>query len=208
MSLNNYQVKVLAATLMLVDHVGAVLFPSALILRILGRFSFPLFILLLVDGENYTRNVVRYGLRLCLLGVVSQSIYDLLFPGNSWNILFTLALGLICLRLVRMVPRWQVLIWLVGSAIAETINLEYGAYGIVAIALIRSLQMRLTWWIGWVALHVSVLILTPNTAAFQLPAVFAPLLLNLANHQPGSKARWFYLFYPLHLLGLWLIQMS
>lgn len=206
MSLNNYQIKWLAAILMLVDHGGVVFFPGIAIFRILGRFSFPLFILLLVDGERHTRDAGQYGLRLLLLGIVSQPIYQLLFRSTQWNILFILLLGLICLRLVRRFPSAQLLIWLGGGMIAQLLHLEYRAYGIVAIALIHSFRSSAVWWAGWIGLHLSLLILTPNFAPFQLPALFAPLLLSLANHQPGPKARWFYLFYPLHLFGLWLLR--
>lgn len=206
MSLNNYQIKVLAAIFMVVDHVGAVFFPGIFILRLIGRFSFPLFILLLVDGEQYTRNFGQYCLRLLIFAIISQIIFGLLFPLNGWNILFILLLGLICLRLVRVFPRWQLLIWIVGGTIAQILNLEYGAYGIFAIALIRNLEMSIVWWVGWIALHFSAFMLIPNFASFQWPAILAPLLLSFANHKPGQKARWFYLFYPLHLLALWLLH--
>lgn len=206
MWLNNYQIKVLAAILMLVDHIGMVFFPSIALFRVIGRFSFPLFILLLVDGEKYTRNFGRYGLRLFVLGIISQPIFVLLSPGK-WNILFTLLLGLLCLRLARVFPRSQLLVWLIGGTIAQILQVDYGAYGIVAIALIGSLRASIIWWMGWIALHLGILIIIPNFATFQFPAIFAPLLLSLANHQPGQKARWFYAFYPLHLLALWLLRL-
>lgn len=205
MAFNNYQIKVLAAVLMLIDHIGAIFFPTVLTFRILGRFSFPLFILLLVDGEHHTRNIQRYGLRLLLLGLVSQPIFHLLFPTSGWNILFTLLLGLVGLRCARLFPRLQWLFWLIGAAIAELLSLEYGAYGIGAIALLGHFRPKLLWWIGWVMLHFGLFLLTPSAAVFQTPALLAPLLWRLANHQQGQKARWFYLFYPLHLLVLWLL---
>ncbi len=206
MSLNNYQIKLLAAILMLVDHIGVVFLPNIAIFRILGRFSFPLFMLLLVDGEKHTRNVGQYGLRLLLLGILSQPIYWLLFQSTQWNILFSLLLGLICLRLVRIFPQWRLLIWLGGGMIAQFLPIEYRAYGIVAIALIQSFRLSVIWLAGWIGLHLSLLILTPSFAPFQLPAIFVPFLLQIANHQPGQKARWFYLFYPSHLFALWLLR--
>lgn len=208
MSLNNYQIKLLAAILMLVDHIGAILLPGFVIFRIVGRFSFPLFILLLVDGEKHTRNFERYCLRLLLLGLLSQPIVWLLFVPGHWNILFSLLLGLLGLRLVRVYPQWRLLIWLIGSAIAQLMNLEYGAYGMVAIALIHNFRMSAIWWAGWIGLHLSLLMINPGFATRQFPAVFAPFLLYLANHQPGQKAQWFYLFYPLHLLALWLFRQA
>lgn len=204
--LNNYQLKILAAGLMVVDHVGLLFFPDVALFRIIGRFSFPLFILLLVDGERHTRHLGRYCLRLLLFGMISQPIIELLFPSASWNILFILLLGLICLRLVRRFPHWQLVIWLVVAGIAQSLNLDYGAYGIGAIALIRSLQPSLIWWAGWIALHLSLFILEPDFAPLQAPAMAAPFLLFAANHQPGRKARWFYWFYPLHWLTLWAIE--
>ncbi|MGP1384997.1 MAG: TraX family protein [Thainema sp.] len=205
MSLNNYEIKLLAAITMLIDHIGAVFFPGIAILRIIGRISFPLFVVLLVDGEKHTHNAKHYGLRLLLLGLVSQPIYQLLFESTQRNILFLLLLGLLCLRLVRLLPKWQLVIWMAGAAISQFLDLEYGAYGIGLIALIRYFQPRSIWWAGWIGLHLGYLLIAPGLAAFQFPAIFAPLLLYAANHQRGPKARWFYLFYPLHLLLLWLL---
>lgn len=206
MSLNNYQIKLLAASLMLVDHIGVIFFPTVPIFRILGRFSLPLFMLLLVDGEKHTRDFGQYCLRLLLLGILSQPIYWLLFQSTQWNILFTLLLGLLCLRLVSVFPQWQLLIWLIGGTIAQLLPFEYRAYGIVAIALIESFRLSAIWLAGWIGLHLSLLILAPSFAPFQFPAVFVPFLLAIANHQQGQKARWFYLFYPAHLFALWLLR--
>lgn len=206
MSLNNYEIKLLAAITMLIDHIGAVFFPGIAIFRIIGRISFPLFVVLLVDGEKYTRNARQYGLRLLLLGLVSQPIYQLLFETTQRNILFLLLVGLLCLRLVRRFPKWQLVIWVAGGAIAQFLDLEYGAYGIGLITLIRHFHTSLIWWAGWIGLHLGYLLIAPGLAASQFPAIFAPLLLYVANHQRGPKARWFYLFYPLHLLLLWLVH--
>ncbi|MGG6265559.1 TraX family protein [Leptolyngbya sp. AN03gr2] len=206
MSLNNYQIKLLAAVLMLVDHIGTVFFPDRLIFRILGRFSFPLFVLLLVEGEKHTRHFGQYCLRLLLLGIVSQPIYRLLFRSTLWNILFTLLLGLLCLRLVRQFPRWQLLIWVVGATIAQLLFLEYQAYGIALIALIHRFRASASWWTEWIVFNLSLLIVAPEFFLFQFPVIFVPFLLSLANYQQGQKAKWFYLFYPSHLFALWLLR--
>jgi hypothetical protein len=206
MSLNNYQVKVLAAILMLVDHVGVIFFPDIVILRMIGRFSFPLFALLLTEGEKHTRNFDRYCFRLLLLGVLSQPIYQILFDSTRRNILFTLLLGLVCLRLARKFPRWQLLPWGIAAVIAQVLDLEYGAYGIGAIAIINIFQFDAVGWAEWIGLHFALLVLNPEPGYFQIPAVLSPFLLRLRNYQQGQKARWFYLFYPLHLLALWLIR--
>jgi hypothetical protein len=191
---------------MLIDHVGVVFFPDFYTLRAIGRLSFPLFIWLLVQGEAHTNKVSRYLLRLCLLGILSQPIYQLTFEVTQLNILFTLVLGLICLRLTRRIPQLQLAIWSAGSVLAQVANLEYGAYGMVAIALTQRFQPSWQWWLGWLLFHFGFWVIMPDFVTFQIPAIATPLLFHLANQQQGARARWFYGFYPFHLLALFLIR--
>jgi len=205
--LNNFAIKLLAAGLMVVDHVGAIFFPQLAILRIIGRFSFPLFAWLLVRGERYTRDVPRYTLRLIALGFISQPVYLAAFniQEPDLNILFTLALGLLCLRGRRRYPEWEPGIWIGAGLLAELGHLSYGLYGIGAIALIRAYKPTPLWWLFWGLLH---LLSELQWGYSQLPALFSPFLFHLANGEQGPKARWFYWFYPGHLLLLWLIQLQ
>lgn len=41
--MNKNHIKILAALFMLIDHAGLILFPEIIILRYIGRLSFPLF---------------------------------------------------------------------------------------------------------------------------------------------------------------------
>lgn len=127
--LTNYHIKLLAAATMLIDHIGAVFFPETEWLRIVGRISFPLFVWLLVQGEAHTRDVGRYGLRLAALGLLSQPIYQATFDTTELNILFELLVGLVCLRLARHFPRFQLLIWLGGAGLTELLAMGYSSYG-------------------------------------------------------------------------------
>ncbi|MFB2968893.1 TraX family protein [Aerosakkonema sp. BLCC-F183] len=74
-----FQIKVLAALLMLVDHIGAIFFPKIFVLRIVGRLSFPLFAWLIGQGEKHTKNFKLYLVRLIILGLISQPVSYLLF---------------------------------------------------------------------------------------------------------------------------------
>lgn len=207
-SLTNHQIKLLAAIFMVVDHAGFIFFGDDYVYRAIGRLSFPLFIWLLVQGEEHTRNVWRYGLRLLVMGLISQPIYMLVFGATDLNILFTLLIGLFCLGASRRSPEYQVLFWIVGSILAEVVRANYGSYGIVITLLIWRFKSEAWWWACWVALHVILLIADQSYGTFQFPAVFAPLIFHLSNHQQGAKARWFYLFYPLHLLVLYFIRFA
>jgi hypothetical protein len=194
--LSSFHIKLLAAITMLIDHIGAVFYPDVYLFRAIGRVSFPLFVWLLVQGEAHTRNIWQYGLRLGLLGLVSQPIYRLTFGATDLNILFQLLVGLVCLRLARQWPQLQILVWVAGAAATEILNMNYGSYGIALVLLARYFRPNLLWSLAWVGFHIAwAVIIGP----FQLPAAVIPLLYVAANGQRGPKARWFYVFYPGHL---------
>jgi hypothetical protein len=203
MVLTNYAIKWLAAATMLIDHIGVVFFPDAIAFRIVGRLSFPLFIWLLVQGEAHTRDIWRYGLRLAVLGVVSQPIYQLTFATARPNILFELLLGLVCLRLARNFPRFEIPIWLGAVGLSVGLDPGYGSYGIGLVILTRYFRRDGWWAMLWVGLHV---LWAWIEGPFQLPAIAVLLIFWFANGERGPKARWFYAFYPGHLAALWLLR--
>lgn len=67
--------KLIAMACMLVDHLGAVVFTQYPIMRIIGRVAFPLYAYCLAVGCAYTKNMLRYVVRVALLMLVSQPIY-------------------------------------------------------------------------------------------------------------------------------------
>ncbi|HHU49810.1 MAG TPA: hypothetical protein GXZ37_08835, partial [Clostridiales bacterium] len=62
-------VKLIAMAAMLIDHIGAVFFPEAIWLRIIGRISFPLFAWGIAVGFIRTRNWKIYAVRLLAVGL-------------------------------------------------------------------------------------------------------------------------------------------
>jgi hypothetical protein len=201
--LTNYSIKLLAAATMLIDHIGVVFFPDAIALRVVGRLSFPLFIWLLVQGEAHTRDVWRYGLRLAALGVVTQPIYQLTFATDGPNILFELLLGLVCLRLARNFPRFEIAIWLGAMGLSAGLDLGYGSYGLGLMILIRHFRREWWWALLWVGFH---LLWAAVDGPFQLPAIAVLPVFWLAKGDRGPPARWFYVFYPGHLAALSLLR--
>lgn len=67
--------KLIAMICMLVDHLGAVVFPQYRAMRIIGRIAFPLYAYCLAVGCAFTKNMLRYVVRVALLMLVSQPIY-------------------------------------------------------------------------------------------------------------------------------------
>ena len=64
--INSFALKMIAIITMVIDHVGAVLFPMNMIFRYIGRISFPLFVFLLVEGSIHTSKIRKYELRICM----------------------------------------------------------------------------------------------------------------------------------------------
>ena len=64
--------KLFACVVMLIDHVGAVLFPQHFWMREVGRLAFPIFCFLLSEGVHYTRSPGRYVLRLTIGAAISE----------------------------------------------------------------------------------------------------------------------------------------
>lgn len=197
--LTSYHLKLIAALTMVIDHVGYVFYPEVEWLRVVGRVSFPLFVWLLVQGESHTRNVWRYGVRLGVLGLISQPVYQTAFDINQLNVLVQLLIGLVCLRALRQPVNLAVPVVVACFLASAVLPMGYGVYGMGLVLLTRYFRHRFLCWLGWVGYHI-VWALWGLTG--QLPVILVPLLFIAFNGRRGAVARWFYGFYPGHLLIL------
>ena len=205
--------KWLAILSMLIDHIGIVLFPGNRMLRIIGRFAFPIFCFLLVEGFYHTRSKLRYLRNLVIFAVVSEVPFDLALDGQAWslryqNVFFTLALGFIGIWLaeywLKKDNRNQIpaLAAAIGSVIlAEYLHTDYGAVGVLVIVVMYMMHSRPVAGAlaGWGLLALS----------FQLEVYSLPFVLAIAmyNGQRGRQSKYFfYAFYPVHLLLLVMIK--
>jgi hypothetical protein len=81
---------------MTIDHIGFLIYPEILLLRILGRLAFPLFAYLVALGLNSTKKPKKYILTLFIFGSISQIPYFITFniqPFERLNIFFSLFFG-------------------------------------------------------------------------------------------------------------------
>lgn len=199
--MTSFHIKLLAAIFMVCDHVGVVFFPKILLFRYIGRFSFPLFAWLVGQGEKHTKNFQAYLARLSIWGVISQPAYFLLFHFWNLNILATLALGLLAIRLGKLIGS-KYLAWALLAAIAQLTNASYGAYGVLTITLLAEFKStKFSWWLKWFLVNLLSFAIT-KFSFYQLLAILAPAVLILWNGKQGRKFKSFYLFYPLHFLLL------
>ena len=89
------QLKILALVSMTLDHIGVVMFPNVLWLRIVGRLAFPIFAYMIAEGCFYTHSKGKYLGSICALGLVCQLVYWFALGSLEQSILTTLALGIV-----------------------------------------------------------------------------------------------------------------
>ncbi len=216
------QLKMIALLSMTVDHIGVILFPKILLLRIIGRLAFPIFAFSLYEGAKYTRHPLRYLLRMLGLGLLCTLVYYL-YDGRLYgNVLITFSLSLcmlLSLRWWREHPgrRWTGALLMAGSlsvtvVVCRLIYVDYGFVGCVlplfaAVCDLPPVEPPAKrQWHGYplVGFAVGLVMLSAQQGGPQYYCLLALPLLWLSGHRRG-KARmkyFFYLYYPLHLLVL------
>ena len=198
---------------MVIDHVGAILFPDQIWMRVIGRVAFPIYAYCLAEGFRYTSDYRRYLGRLALFAILSEIPFDLAFYGVPFsfahqNVFFTLTLGLILLWVLERC-REQLLLCAGAFAVlcflAQALHMDYGAGGLLMVFAFYLAQQGTSPWIGW---GIFVFInLFGYAGGVQWAAILALLPIGLYSGKAGKKKqRFFYWIYPLHLLLLWIIE--
>jgi hypothetical protein len=215
---NNYDLgrellKWVAIVTMTVDHIGVVLYPDYVVLRVIGRLAFPLFAYLLVLGTESTRDLRGYFNRLLFFALISQLPYSLangIAPWEKLNIFFTLSLGLI---MIYCIERNSVA-FVIPLAASIIVPVDYGAYGVATVLFFYLLRRN---WKTGASLFVLVnLVFLIRDSWYQPYAVLAlPLILlhdrgkypfngvGENTHPSWFRKYFFYAYYPLHLMALW-----
>lgn len=205
---------------MLIDHIGAILFPQVFILRVIGRIAFPIFAFIIVEGFFHTRDIKKYLIRLGIFALVSEIPFDLafhmkLFDFEYQNIFFTLFFGLLVIYLYETFKVKNPMlgtICMIGIAVLnEVIRADYGIFGVLLIFIFyryRGYKSIIFIWILMINVAMSLLYsysineITPLTT-IQIYEVLSLIFIFNYNGKKGLKLKYlFYIFYPAHLLIL------
>ena len=131
--------KILALLFMIVDHVGVRLFRDVQELRIIGRMAFPLYVWCIVVGTVYTRDPLKYALRLLIAAVIAQPFY-MIGLNHSWdqfNVMYTLLLGYMAVAGIRF-NRCGSRFWAPALCLLTTnfVTVDYGMNGVLLAILL------------------------------------------------------------------------
>ena len=91
----NNQLKIIAMIAMLIDHIGAYLFPQVRWLRIIGRLAYPIFAYMIAEGCHHTKSRIRYFLQMAGLAAICQLVYYIAMGSLYQCILVTFSLSVV-----------------------------------------------------------------------------------------------------------------
>lgn len=227
--INRFVLQIIAVAAMVIDHFAIVyidcfdvIFTDAdaayIVCRAVGRLSFPIIIFLLTQGYIYTGNIKKYIMRIFAFAVISEIPYQLAIHGKlslnaKHNVLWTI---LVCLFVIMLMDKIDdvcadnhinALIYKIAAAAAATVvsvllNLDY-AYMAVPLAFffVEAKEKAVYRCAG-------VLLVNILYGGLQIWGAVSAVPIALYNGSRGPfRLRWlFYIFYPVHLLILWLFK--
>ncbi len=191
-----------------------VLFYTQFAMKLIGRIALPIFCFLLVEGFRKTRDIRKYMLRIAAFALISEIPFDLAVSGKvlefgNQNVYFTLFFGLVFMYACEYFQSkkssgvWMAVSLFVTMLLAQLLQTDYGAVGVLVIALMyiyRSSRMK--------SLTLSCAVLSVMSIS-EMTAFLAVIPASLYNGKRGLKLKYFfYVFYPAHLLILYLIAVA
>ena len=240
--ISGFVLKMIAVISMLIDHTGAVIVegkinmmaPNAMTdpneivsfamdnpklmlldiaMRLIGRFAFPIFAFLIVEGFLHTRSVVKYAINLGVFALISEIPFNLAIDGSlksldHQNVFFTLFLGLICIWAIRELAekerlgpeKWKrvvcsILLVAAFCAIAYVLKTDYGMWGVAVIAILYLLRGYRKTGFALACLLLTIMSLTEISSFLML----IPVAFYNGKRGPKINKYVFYAIYPLHL---------
>ena len=173
-----------------------------------GRFAFPIFVFLLIEGFEKTHNRKRYGLSLLVLGLISEIPFNLM-NGNALffpkqNVMFTLLLGYLAmcsLEYFKNKPLVSLALLLVMFIISRYMDADYKTAGFIFIILMYGLRKE----------RIIQTVACPVLLQMKLMVFLSLMLTCLYNGKRGFiKTPFlkycFYAFYPAHMLIIYFLS--
>ena len=215
---------------MFIDHVGYIVFDGhSSWFNYVGRLAFPIFAFQISEGYIHTHDVKKYLLRLILFAFISQ-IPFLLFHSIinnelGLNVIFTLFLGLVAIIIYDKYNKFVgVFSAIIFGIIAHFLNSDYSFYGVgitflfyvfnknkclLAISFIIATLMQYSYLIlGYYNYGFEFL---KNVFIIYLPyficTIFSIIIILCYNKKKGPSTKYFfYLFYPLHMILIYILS--
>lgn len=213
--LTGNQLKLLALITMTLDHIGLILLPHWIILRVIGRLAMPIYAYMIAEGCRHTRNIRRYFLWVAGLGTLCQAVYIVAMGSLYMNILLTFSLSILVICAIDNFQKKRTLgaqilafvslvaVFFLCVALPELLkgtdyDIDYGLAGVLLPVLVYYGREKTKY------LTAGLFLLGFSYGGVQWFALAAVPLLGMYNGKKGEGnfRTLFYLYYPAHLLVL------
>lgn len=212
---NANQLKILAMISMTLDHIGLLLLPRWILLRVLGRLAMPIYAYMIAEGCRHTRDRKRYFLRIAGMAALCQAVYFFAMGSVYMCILVTFSLSILLIGAIENYQKKRdrasqilafaslLLVFFLCVALPELLpgtdfGVDYGIAGVLLPVLVYFGSEKTKY------LTAGLFLLGFGYGSVQWFALAAVPLLGMYNGQKGDRnlGKWFYLYYPLHLVVL------
>lgn len=221
--LTGNQMKLLAVILMTIDHIGAILYPQVLWLRLIGRLAYPVFAYMVAEGCTHTGSLSRYFGTMAAMAVICQGAMYFI-TGTLYQyilVTFSLSIGLVylvkkaldtknnlwwCMCAAAIGVIWCLTEYLPVKLRGTDFSIDYGFWGVmlpVAVWLCKSRWQKLA------ATALVLVLIAGDPGNIQILSLCALPLIMLYNGQRGNRnlKYFFYIYFPAHMILLELIAL-
>ncbi|MFA7054956.1 MAG: TraX family protein [Acholeplasmataceae bacterium] len=230
--MNRMELKILALITMTIDHIGVFLIPNTsefyLYFRMIGRLAFPIFAFMIAEGYYHTKSKKHYFLRLLSLAIVFEAVLYLIYLIYGYNmthipftenrvalvnIMWTLILGFLGLYVIDHYHKKGSLLLIPLIVLSYFSSYSFYGFGIIlAFGLLKDMRKKELAFIFLTILYSLMPLLIPQGGFrginyVQLFAITSIVFIHEYNGLMGKyKLRFFYLYYPIHIVVLFLIS--
>lgn len=237
-ALGGNAIKLIACALMLADHIGMILLPDVVALRMIGRLAMPLFSFMFAEGCFYTRHKLRHFLTLLCMGVCTSAAMSVTDGAPCGDILISFALA--C-PVIYSIDTLKKSVFardgrnsaLLSAALAlslalavyvclfSPVRVDYGLSGVLLPVTVRLLDFRSYGFTGAfselychalavVCFALGLIAVSFESGGIQFYCLLSLPVLALYSGRRGDLPLkyFFYIFYPAHLALLFLIRIA
>lgn len=219
LKINQNVLKIIAIIAMTIDHVAFAFIPcfriSNVILRIIGRITFPILIYCVVEGYKNTKSLKKYAIRLLIFALISQIPYELVISSDNLNPIFSMLISLIFLMVYNLDINkiLKVIAILIISYLSTFVS--YGAFTLV-LTFVFFLSYKNKMYLNISYLFIFMIEISNTfyndlykTFIVKLGLLLPLVLLNMYSNErkPNKFLKYaIYIYYPLHLLIIYTIS--
>ena len=230
--LSGNALKIIAAALMLIDHVGLILLPKITLLRIIGRLSYPIFAFMIAEGCAHTKNRLNYFLNIFVLGIVCQIALNIFDSGAKMSVLISFSVAILTVYSLQYMKNtvfsaksnkvkkcFSLLVFILTVLSVYLLNkalrIDYGFWGCMAPLFasvfktpancnLKFFKKLDNLFLQLIAFGICLVLISLKYGSLQSYCILSLLILMLYSGKRGKyKMKYFfYLFYPLHLVIL------